>query len=49
MFAEWPFLAFGRLIRVMVAGRGFKRVLAYVAAREVASDGGSLNLYPEKG
>ena len=49
MFAEWPFLAFGRLIRVIVAGRGFKRILAYVAARERVSGGGSLNPYPEKG
>jgi len=47
--AERGFLAFGRLIRVMVAGRGFKCALAYVAAREMASGGVSLNPYPEKG
>jgi len=49
MMAERGFLAFGMLIRVLVAGRGFKRVLAYVAAREMVSGGGSLNPYPEKG
>ena len=49
MFAEWPFLAFGRLIRVMVAGRGFWRAVDPVAAREMLSGGGSLNPYPEKG
>ena len=43
--AERGFLAFGRLIRVMVAGRGFKRAVDPAAARERASGGGSLNLY----
>ena len=47
--AERGFLAFGRLIRVMVAGRGFKRAVDPVAAREMAFQRGSLNLYPEKG
>ena len=49
MMAERGFLASGRLIRVMVAGRGFKRAVDPVAAREVAFQRGSLNLYPEKG
>jgi len=49
MMAERGFLAFRSLIRVMVADRGFKRVLAHVAARELAFQRGSLNLYSEKG